>query len=61
MRLAISGVTDEDLELALQVGATDVVGGGTLPTDKGDMRQFRTRSYAFGYIRALMDAVQRGH
>lgn len=24
-------------------------------------RQFRTRSYALGYIRALMDAVQRGH
>ena len=35
MRLAISGVTDEDLELALQVGATDAVGGGSVPTDKG--------------------------
>lgn len=35
MRLAMSGVSDEDLKLAVQVGATDVVGGGGLPTDKG--------------------------
>ena len=28
---------------------------------EGDPHQFRTRSYALGYIRALMDAVQRGH
>ena len=48
MRLAISGATEEDLELALQVGATDVVGGSTLPTDQGyytveDLTQLRAR------------------
>ena len=35
MRLAMSGDTDEDLKFAVQMGATDVVGGNGLPTDKG--------------------------
>ena len=35
MRLAISGVTDEDHELALQVEATNVERWRHPPTDKG--------------------------
>ena len=48
MRLAISGTTGEDFELAPQVGATDVAGGGSLPADKGcftleDLTRLRER------------------
>ena len=48
MRLAISGTTGEEFELAHQVGATDAVGGGTLPADKGfytleDLTRLRER------------------
>ena len=35
MRLSMSGDTEEDLKFALQMGATDLVGGNGLPTDKG--------------------------
>ena len=53
MRLAISGTTGEDFELAHQVGATDVVGGGALPADKGfytleDLTRLRERVEAAG-------------
>ena len=53
MRLAIPGTADEDFELAHQVGATDVVGGGTLPADKGyyaleDLTRLRERVEAAG-------------
>ena len=53
MRLAISGTTDEDFELAHQVGATDVVGGGTLPGDEGyytleDLTRLRERAEEAG-------------
>ena len=53
MRLAMSGETDEDLKLAVQVGATDVVGGNSLSTDKGyytveDLVRLRERIEAAG-------------
>ncbi len=48
MRLAMSGASDEDLKFAVQLGATDVVGGGNLPTDRGyytveDLKGLRER------------------
>ena len=62
MRLAISGATDEGLELALQVGATDVVGGGTLPTDKGyytveDLTRLRTRTEEAGLKLSIISGL----
>ena len=35
MRLAMSGTTEEDLQFAVQLGASDVVGGKGISTDKG--------------------------
>ena len=35
MRLAMSGESGENLELALHIGAVDVVGGNSLSTDEG--------------------------
>ena len=53
MRLAMSGDTDEDLKFDLQMGATDLVGGNALPTDKGyytaaDLKRLRARAEAAG-------------
>ncbi len=53
MRLAMSDDTDEDLKFALQMGATDLVGGNGLPTDKGyytvaDLKRLRARVEAAG-------------
>ena len=53
MRLAMSGVTDEDLRLAVQVGATDVVGGAGLSTAAGyftveDLNRYRERIEEWG-------------
>ena len=44
----MSGASDEDLKFAVQLGATDVVGGGNLPTDRGyytveDLKGLRER------------------
>ena len=35
MKLAMAGITNEDLKFALQLGATEVVDGGSLPEDNG--------------------------
>ena len=66
MRLAMSGDTDEDLKFALQMGATDIVGGGSLSTDGGhytvaELRHLRQRVEATGLRLAVVSGPPEQH
>ena len=66
MRLAMSGDTDEDLKFAVQMGATDIVGGGSLSTDGGhytvaELRHLRQRVEATGLRLAVVSGPPEQH
>jgi mannonate dehydratase len=62
VRLATSGDSDEDLKFAVQLGATEVVGGNDLPTDQGyytveDMVRLRKRVEEAGLKLAVISEL----
>ena len=62
MRLAMSGDTDEDLNFAVQMGATEIVGGGSLSTDQGyylveDLKRLRERVESAGLKMAVVSGL----